>query len=219
LIADDAFSDRAFGAREEHLLVALANLTAIAVEKGRLFQKMRALAEVDGLTGLANRRTYDAAIDRVLMQSRQTGRAASLVLIDVDHFKQFNDRHGHLAGDDALKTVASILASHTRKSDLLARYGGEEFVLLLPETNLDTATMVAEKMVAAVREESALKSRTNSLTISAGVATSPAGFLDRIELFTSADRAVYEAKRKGRNRVEFSPAISLPSSFPPPPTD
>ncbi len=202
LVVDDAFSGRLSTSREKHLLVALANLAAIAVEQGRLFLRMQALAEVDGLTGLANRRTYDAAIGDMLTQARQTGRSVSLIVLDVDHFKEYNDRFGHLAGDDALRRVATVLSGHARKSDVLARYGGEEFVLLLPDTALADACSVARKLVAAVREESLVHGLSRALTISAGVATSPGGALGRDELFEQADKSVYEAKRKGRDRVE-----------------
>lgn len=203
LVVDNAFTDREITIREKQLLIALANLTAIAVEKGRMFARMRALAEVDGLTGVANRRTYDEAVGRMLTEARQTGRSVGLVLLDVDHFKQFNDLHGHLAGDDVLKMVASTLVSNARSSDVVARYGGEEFTVLLPDTTLQQAQVVATKLVHAV--QSAGQAMNNGVTISAGVAGSEAGSLDAKALFEEADRAVYRAKRAGRNRVELAP--------------
>jgi diguanylate cyclase (GGDEF)-like protein len=200
LVVDNAFSEREMTIRETQLLVALANLTAIAVENGRLFARMRALAEVDGLTGVANRRTYDVSVQRMLTEARQTGRSLSLVILDVDHFKQYNDDHGHLAGDDVLRVVASTLASNARKSDLVARYGGEEFAVLLPGTSVEQAAIVARKLVRAVEDAGDMPH--GNVTISAGVACSPAGILDATQLFEEADRAVYRAKHAGRNRVE-----------------
>ena len=204
LVVDDAFSNRDVPAGVQHLLVALANLSAIAVEKSKLFDEMRALAQVDGLTGLANRRSYEKALHRHLTQSRQTGRDLSLIVFDLDHFKQFNDRWGHLAGDDALRFVAQVFRTTARKTDLIARYGGEEFVLLLPDTSFDQAWVVAEKMVAAVRDQST-GSELGSLTVCAGVANTPDGRLDANQLFEKADAALYRAKNNGRNRVEGTP--------------
>jgi len=203
LVVDSAFMDRSISMRERTLLEALGDLTAIAVEKQRLFARMQALAEVDGLTGVANRRTYDEALGRMLTEARQTGRTVSLVLIDVDHFKLFNDEHGHLAGDDALRTVASVLQTNARRSDLVARYGGEEFAVVLPDAGLDQALVVARKLVQAVRESKCTPH--GHITISAGVAASEAGSLDATQLFEQADRAVYEAKRAGRNQVKLAP--------------
>jgi len=126
LVVDDAFSDRDVSPGVQHLLVALANPSAIAVEKSKLFDEMRALAQVDGLTGLSNRRSYEKEIHRLLTLSRQTGRGVSLIVLDLDHFKQYNDRHGHLAGDDALRFVAKALRAAARRSDFIARYGRSE---------------------------------------------------------------------------------------------
>ncbi|HQP39636.1 MAG TPA: sensor domain-containing diguanylate cyclase, partial [Polyangiaceae bacterium] len=202
LLVDNAFSDRAITLRERTLLAALGDLTAIAVEKQRLFARMRALAEVDGLTGVANRRAYDEAMPRMLTEARQTGRSVSMVLVDVDHFKRFNDEHGHLAGDDALRFVASTLQANARRSDLVARYGGEEFAVVLADTELEQAAVVARKLVRAVAEAEGTPH--GRITVSAGVACSPAGELDATQLFERADRAVYEAKRAGRNQVTCS---------------
>ncbi len=204
LVADDAFSEREVSSADKHLLLALANLAAIAVEKGYLFSQMRRFAEVDGLTGLANRRVYDQELSRMLRAARRTGRPVSLVLIDVDHFKQYNDRYGHLAGDDVLRQVAAALRRQARRTDLIARYGGEEFTVVLPDTTLDQATAVADKLIGAVRSTQEALGARQGVTASAGVACSLAGQLDDKQLFAAADRAVYEAKRKGRDRVEVT---------------
>ncbi len=204
LVVDDAFSDRIVSPGMQHLLVALANLSAIAVEKSKLFDEMRALAQVDGLTGLANRRSYEEAIHRLLTQARQTGRTVSLIVADIDHFKQFNDRHGHLAGDDALRFVARMLRSGARKTDVISRYGGEEFAIVLPDTTYEQALVVAEKLVSTVRSES-VKSEFGRITICAGVANSLDGRTDATKLFEMADLALYRAKNAGRDRVEGTP--------------
>lgn len=202
LIADDAFTDRVVSPADRHLLLALANLAAIAVEKGKLFSEMRRLAEVDGLTGLANRRVYDQELQRLLAEARRTGRPVSLVVFDVDHFKRYNDRFGHLAGDDALRFVGEVLRRNARRTDLIARYGGEEFAVILPDTPADQAMQVAQKLIDAIRTSHDEVRVPGRVTASAGVACCEAGQLSATELFSAADRAVYEAKRNGRDRVE-----------------
>jgi diguanylate cyclase (GGDEF)-like protein len=199
LVVDDAFSQREVSHGIQHLLVAISNLTAIAIEKEKLFQEMRSLARLDGLTGLANRRSYQAEVERLLTRARQTGRPLSLIVLDIDHFKQYNDRYGHLAGDDVLRFVARVFRAHARKADTIARYGGEEFTVLLPDATFDQAMRVAEKLVAAVREETARSGEVSRVTISAGVGVSPGGELDANALFASADAALYRAKGEGRD--------------------
>ena len=185
----------------QHLLATIADLSAIAIEKSKIFDEMRALAQVDGLTGLANRHTYNQAIHRLLTQGRQTGRPLSIIVLDIDHFKRFNDKHGHLAGDDALRFVASVLRANARKTDIVARYGGEEFVVVLPDTTYEQALSVAEKLISTVRVESTTTAW-GTITICAGVASSPEGGMDGTTLFENADKALYRAKRNGRDRVE-----------------
>ena len=199
LVVDDAFSEREVSHGIQHLLVAISNLTAIALEKEKLFQEMRSLARLDGLTGLANRRSYEAEVERALTRARQTGRPLSLIVLDIDHFKQYNDRYGHLAGDDVLRFVARVFRTHARKSDTIARYGGEEFTVLLHDAGFEQAMTVAQKLVAVVREESARSGEVSPVTISAGVGVSPGGELDAKSLFETADAALYRAKAEGRD--------------------
>ncbi|HNS96426.1 MAG TPA: diguanylate cyclase [Polyangiaceae bacterium] len=201
LVVDHAFSDGEVSVGRQHLLATIADLSAIAIEKSKIFDEMRALAQVDGLTGLANRHTYNQAIHRLLTQGRQTGRPLSIIVLDIDHFKRFNDKHGHLAGDDALRFVASVLRANARKTDIVARYGGEEFVVVLPDTTYEQALSVAEKLISTVRVESTTTAW-GTITICAGVASSPEGGMDGTTLFENADKALYRAKRNGRDRVE-----------------
>ena len=201
LLVDDAFSERSLSCGMDQLLDALANLAGIAIEKSRLFDEMRALAQVDGLTGLANRRTYQEAVDRLLTQARQTGQSLSLLVFDVDHFKKYNDVHGHQAGDDVLRWVARLLRSGVRKTEVVGRYGGEEFVVVLPDTTYEQAMVIAKKLVAKVRTESA-QGELGPITVCAGVANSPRGSIASEKLFEQADLALYRAKNAGRDRVE-----------------
>ncbi|WP_233510873.1 GGDEF domain-containing protein [Dyella psychrodurans] len=166
------------------------------------------LALHDGLTGLLNRRAFEEAIGREWRQALRTQQAVSLLLIDVDMFKQYNDRYGHLAGDACLRDVAAILTQAVqRPMDLLARYGGEEFVLILPSTPLAGAKEVADRLCKLVRQLNLPHddSPIQRITVSIGAASIvPTHDALPDALIASADRALYEAKRKGRNRFELA---------------
>lgn len=166
---------------------------------------LRELAFLDGLTGLHNRRSFDERLAMEALHAVRNRLPLSLLLIDVDHFKLYNDLYGHPAGDEALRRVSSVLKSNMlRPVDLAARYGGEEFVCMLPETPLEGAMAVAERMrqgVAALGIAHGA-SETNAISISIGVACRPGPpVVPAAELIAAADHALYEAKRGGRNRV------------------
>jgi diguanylate cyclase (GGDEF)-like protein len=167
---------------------------------------LRSLAFVDGLTGVANRRRFDDSLQREWRRSRRNGASLALLLIDVDHFKQFNDCYGHLVGDSCLQAVAGALkANMGRPHDLAARYGGEEFACLLPETHLAGALAKAEELrqaVQALNIPHALSSIATVVTISIGVAAVvPMMNLSPDQLLSAADEQLYKAKHSGRNRV------------------
>ncbi len=166
--------------------------------------RLERLASLDGLTGVANRRGFDAALETSYAHARDTGTQLALLMIDVDHFKQFNDRHGHLAGDEALRHIAQELAGLVRENDVLARFGGEEFAVILPRTALPAALARAEAIRRHCSERAA--ARGDGLSVSIGVAAAvPRAGLEPRELIEIADAALYEAKRKGRDRVEAAP--------------
>ncbi len=169
-------------------------------------QRNLALAELraasDVLTGLPNRRAADETLKRMTAHASRRISPLAAVLLDLDHFKQINDLHGHDQGDRALAAVGQILTSTLRASDFAARYGGEEFLLLLPDTDRETARNIAEKLRLAI---AATESTDHwSLTASFGVAAFPEDALDSEQLIRKADRALYAAKAGGRNRVETS---------------
>jgi diguanylate cyclase (GGDEF)-like protein/PAS domain S-box-containing protein len=176
-------------------------------------------ASTDGLTGLANRRAFDIALDREWRHAARVGAPLSLLMIDVDHFKKFNDRYGHQAGDDCLRAVAEgILGNIRRPRDLLARYGGEEFVVILPATAIDGADSMAQAIQRAVNADliSHNGSPEGHVTVSIGVACSrPMRDGGPALLVEAADSALYAAKRNGRNRVESGmlrdPQTALPA--------
>jgi diguanylate cyclase (GGDEF)-like protein len=168
----------------------------------------------DPLTGLYNRRHLDERLGAELAAAQRHGRPVSLLMIDVDHFKEVNDEHGHLAGDEALKMVAFVLRGAVRKEDVLARYGGEEFVVVARETVLEGAHALAERIRRAVeRSHCAWQGRELGVTVSIGVTVSVGltefvqGRTDR-EMLEAADRALYLAKQGGRNRVVALPMTS-----------
>ncbi|MEM1439299.1 MAG: diguanylate cyclase [Pseudomonadota bacterium] len=153
----------------------------------------------DGLTGVFNRRSFDEHLRGEFARNARYGQPLSLMLIDVDHFKAYNDTHGHQFGDDALRSIASLLQTNLRRTDRLCRYGGEEFVILMPDTNGEEARAIGERQ----REQIAAHTLSRgSLTISIGIATlSQASFGTESEFLGAADEALYNAKRGGRNRV------------------
>jgi diguanylate cyclase (GGDEF)-like protein len=185
---------------------AVARQVAMALEGVRLQAAVRALTLTDELTGLHNRRFFDQVLVREAERARRFGRDLALVLLDVDHFKAYNDTFGHPAGDEALQRVARHLAAAApRRLDALARYGGEEFAVLLAETDLEGARLVAERIREHVRASADFL---RPLTISAGVAVAAAGAADPTALVRRADEALYAAKRDGRDCVRLAVDLS-----------
>jgi diguanylate cyclase (GGDEF)-like protein len=161
----------------------------------------------DALTGLYNRRHLDERLGSELAAAQRHGRPLSLLMVDIDHFKDVNDAHGHLAGDETLKMVAFVLRGAVRKEDVLARYGGEEFVVIARETGLDGARALAERIRRAVEKSRCSWQGTElGVTVSIGVTVS-VGLTEYVpgrserEFVEAADRALYAAKQQGRNRV------------------
>jgi len=167
-------------------------------------QRLRELADHDGLTGLFSHRIHYLRLQDEFARSGRTGQPISLLLLDIDHFKQVNDRYGHLAGDLALKTISDLVVGTCRAMDIACRYGGEEITVILPETGTDAAMIAAERLRQII-EAQAFDFEDNKnvhITVSIGVATSSELFASATELTGGADRAMYRAKEQGRNRVE-----------------
>jgi len=155
----------------------------------------------DGLTGLHNRRYFLEVLEDELSRSRRHNLVASLLLIDVDHFKAINDKYGHSTGDLVLKEIASILGRSVRREDTLARYGGEEFILLAPQTEMEGARTLGGRLRGLVEKQPFVYEGEFSVTISVGIATFPCHAQGAEELIESADKALYKAKAGGRNLV------------------
>ena len=167
--------------------------------------RLDALATMDGLTGVKNRRAFGEKLTEEIPRSVRYALPLSLLLLDVDKFKQYNDTFGHLAGDEILKTVARLLREQARTTDFVARYGGEEFTLVLPNTNADGAVVMAER-VRAVIESAPWPQR--AVTASFGAATLSPDTSTETALIGAADRALYASKENGRNQVTHAHALS-----------
>jgi diguanylate cyclase (GGDEF)-like protein len=204
-----ATAPHVFSADEVQLFSTFASQAAVSIENARLFEETRQLAITDPLTGLANHRQFYNQLSREVRRAQRYDRPLSLLMLDLDHFKQFNDQYGHLAGDQALREVADVLRQNARSVDILARYGGEEFALILPETDLKRATFQAERVrtaVAAFAFLGASGGGPGSLTVSIGVAALQGKMRKGQDLVHDADQALYRAKAAGRNRMESAPA-------------
>ncbi len=184
---------------------------ALERERDELIQRLQAQSSTDFLTGLANRRAFFEAAERDLARARRHGLGVVVILLDIDHFKQFNDTWGHDAGDRALRTVADALREQLRQGDLAARFGGEEFVLLLSPCDRASGLRFAERLREVIAQAPVRQSSGDARHVSAslGVAASDDHGLVLELLLSHADRAMYRAKHAGRNRVQLAEATDL----------
>ena len=187
-------------------LMQSAAHTAMSLRNRLLLAEVDRLARHDRLTGLSNRLEFDEALDREFSRAQRTGDPLSLVLVDVDHFKDVNDTHGHQVGDEVLRSIGTSLAGLVRREDVAARYGGEEFVVLLPGIETAGAAVFAERVRVGLAEQVDIV----RITVSAGVAGYPDHAQSLAELVGRSDAALYDAKRAGRNRVVTSSHRAVP---------
>jgi diguanylate cyclase (GGDEF)-like protein len=175
----------------------------LLLQRSILHGQLNAAARIDQKTGLLNAGTWNREAERELTTADARRNPASVLLIDLDHFKQVNDQHGHLVGDQVLKLVAEVLAGQVRKADLAGRFGGEEFVLLLADTPQAEAARIAERLrtrIAGMTVEGA-DAEPVGTTVSIGIASQGRDGSDLMELLAAADTALYRAKSAGRNRT------------------
>jgi diguanylate cyclase (GGDEF)-like protein len=208
----------AFTREEEELLEYLAGQAVVSIENASLHETVERQAVTDELTGLANVRAFTSVLDSELERSRRFETPLSLLMLDLDDFKLVNDTYGHQQGDEVLAQVAGVLRALSRDLDTPARYGGEEMAVVLPQTDVEGAEMLAERIREAVEGLRVPRVRGGGVlgvTASFGVASVPYTAVDRESLIAAADAALYRAKRGGKNRVER--ALTLmpePSSRP-----
>lgn len=198
----------AFGIDAEHQAARVAQQVALAVANARLVRTMESMALTDPLTRLHNARFFDPLLDRELAAAERDGAAVGVIMIDLDHFKSFNDAYGHAAGDEALRAFARVALSVMRDSDTMARYGGEEFVVAVRGGDLERTADVAERLRSAVERISVevAAGQYAGFTASFGVAATGHHGTERTALLKAADRALYRAKQAGRNRVAIARA-------------
>ena len=181
------------------ILSNIGSQVGIAIENAKLYEETKAFSLHDPLTGLANRRMLDIIFERNFIRAKRFSSPLSVLMLDIDHFKRYNDAYGHPAGDRLLCEVAYTTLEEIREIDLVARYGGEEFLILLPDTDITHAHEAAERIRKAVEKKT-------KITVSLGVSTLQHGMREKEELIDKADTALYKAKQNGRNRVEAADA-------------
>lgn len=196
--------------RKQAIAHTLSEQTALAIANLRLQEKLREQSIRDPLTQLYNRRYLQETLDREFSRSRRNKQPVSVLILDLDYFKKFNDTHGHDAGDALLVHFARMLTNHVRREDIVCRYGGEEFVLVMPTTDRTNAMARAELLCEATRKL-VVKMEHKSIgqvTVSIGVATYPDHGELPEEVISAADAALYEAKQGGRDRAVQAPAAA-----------
>lgn len=193
-----------FTDNDERFFSEVAQHVALAVDKAITYEKTKEASLRDPLTGLYNRRYFFEYLETEASRANRYDKKFSLLMVDVDHFKNFNDKNGHLKGDEALKKMARLLIKELRCSDVVARYGGEEFICLLPETHKDAAIIAAQKLKKSVEDskfDGGESQPGGKLTVTVGVATWSDDGKFVSELVDYADRALYLGKSRGRNMV------------------
>ena len=207
ILVDNVFNKKPITKNDVRMLTMFANHAGLAIENSRLYEETVYLSNTDWLTKLWNYGKFQQLLSFEIEKSKVYSLPVSLVMIDVDNFKNFNDTHGHLKGDEALRNIASILQNKSRKCDSVARYGGEEFAIIMPNTSKDNAKLFAERLRIDVEKfyaEDAAISADKRLTISAGIAMYPDDATTKENLISMADTALYQAKRNGKNRIYVS---------------
>ena len=183
--------------RELMLMEQFATYAALSLRNAWAVGEIKRLAQIDPLTGLANRGTFQDALARELSRSDRSGEQFSLLILDLDHFKNVNDTYGHQIGDDVLKSVAATMETIKRDFDTASRYGGEEFAVILPGCSAGDSRVVAERFRKSIQEQR----EPVEITASVGIATFPVDATSTKDLIKMADDALYESKRRGRNQV------------------
>jgi len=201
----DSPRENYFTVEELRFLTTIADLGAVAIENAQLYERLEELATKDGLTGLYLRRHLIERLGEEISRQLRQKKELSFLMIDLDYFKQYNDKLGHMAGDIVLKSVGMILLENFKDpGSFVSRYGGEEFAVLLPDCSKEEAVRLAEELRKRIKKQDIiLRKQITHITVSIGVATFPHDAQVKDELIQCADRALYEAKNKGRDRVCF----------------
>jgi len=198
IIVDNYITKKPITDEDMRILTMFINQAAGAIENSKTYEDTLMRAHTDTLTSLWNYGYFQYKLDEEIMKARSDNREISVLMVDIDNFKKFNDTFGHQAGDEALRNIAINIQRSARKIDIACRYGGEEFSFILPDTSKEEASTIAERMKTAISEN---KIMDYTFTISIGVASFPQDAQNKEELIRKADWALYKAKNEGKNKV------------------
>jgi diguanylate cyclase (GGDEF)-like protein len=210
----DDFTPRQFDREKLNLLAILASFAAMAIHNATLHKRTKLMAITDALTGLHNHRYFKQYFKQEMGRAKRYHKPFSIIMMDVDDFKSFNDSFGHATGDSMLRILGAVLMETVRDVDVAFRYGGEEFIVLLPETRLEKAILAAERLREAVQNGTANKlvgAASSGVTVSVGVASYPENADKMDELFNIVDSLLYAAKRCGKNKVYHQQSLQIPA--------
>ena len=210
----DDFVAREFDRDKLNLLSILASFAAMAINNATLHKRTKLMAITDSLTGLHNHRYFKQYFKQEMGRAKRYHKPFSIIMLDVDDFKSFNDSFGHATGDKLLSILGALILETIRGVDVAFRYGGEEFIVLLPETRLEKAVLAAERLRDSVQKGTAKKlagSATRGVTVSIGVASYPENADKMEELFNVVDSLLYRAKHCGKNKVHHQEPLQIPA--------
>ncbi len=204
ILADNIYSRKPITKDDIKMLTMFANHAGLAIENSKLYQQTLYLSYTDSLTRIYNHGRFQYLLEETLKEAKEKNQPLSLILMDIDNFKNYNDNLGHPAGDEVIKKIAEIIKNSCRKQDIPARYGGEEFVLILPETSKEEARIIGERIRKRIVDypfkDKEIQPQ-GAITVSMGIATFPDDAENKKELIEKADLALFAAKNKGKNQV------------------
>ena len=206
IVADNFFTKRPITKDDIRILMMFANQAGTAIENSQLYEHTLVRAHKDALTDLWNHGYFQHVFDEKLRTAKLNMSYLTLIMVDIDNFKNYNDTWGHQKGDDILAKISKVIIESSRKIDFVCRYGGEEFAVILPEASKKDTTVIAERIRANIEQHQFIEEGhpSQKITVSLGVASFPEDGNNKSELIRAADEALYEAKRSGKNRVVFS---------------
>lgn len=204
LFADNPYTHKPITADNIRILTMFANQAGLAIENSRLYEQTLIKSHTDSLTGLWNHGYFQYRLQEEILLAQENNQPISIIIADLDNFKRYNDAYGHQKGDQILKQIARVLIISSRKEDSIYRYGGEEFTILLPQTNKHEARLIAERVRMAIENydfQQAENLQDKKVTLSIGLATLPNDAITKDTLLVYADKALYEAKHQGKNKI------------------
>lgn len=197
LLADNRFNKKSITDDDVRMLIMFANQAGLAIENSKLYEQTVVLSNSDSLTGLWNHGYFQYLLSEEIKKSSSLKSSFTLLMIDIDNFKSFNDTYGHQAGDNIVRDLSKLFKDISRKIDIIARYGGEEFAIILPATKKEEALILAERLRKNIEKSPSLM----NITVSIGVSSFPEDAEDKEMLIFKADKALYEAKKMGKNKI------------------